>query len=93
LLAGLAIDAVMRRVGVGDALVPAHPRNPGRRFIEGVLRRGECRVMALNVQLAADGAGECFAHCLYSPTGRQKRKGETAIHPPSEAGGFLAAFL
>jgi hypothetical protein len=25
------------------------------------LCRGQCRVMAVNIQFAADGAGECFA--------------------------------
>jgi hypothetical protein len=36
--AGLAIDTVMRCVGVGDALVPAHPRNPCRCRVEGALK-------------------------------------------------------
>jgi hypothetical protein len=29
--------------------------------------------------------------CLYPITGKQKRKGEAATHPPTEVGGFLAA--
>jgi hypothetical protein len=29
---------VMRRVGVGDPLIPAHPRYPRRRRVEGALK-------------------------------------------------------
>lgn len=53
-----AVHAVMRRVGIGDSLVSTHSRNPRRSSIEGALGRGQHRVMAVNVQLTADGARE-----------------------------------
>ncbi len=54
----------MRRVGIGDALIPAHPRDPGGGLIEGALRRGQCCIVALNVELETDGAGERFGHAV-----------------------------
>src|SRR5262249_25738942 len=58
---GLAIDAVMRRGGVGDGLVPAHTRDPCRCRVEGALGCGQYHIMAVHIELAADGAGEgCF---------------------------------
>ncbi|HEX2347709.1 MAG TPA: hypothetical protein VHI51_04660, partial [Ktedonobacterales bacterium] len=61
-LTSLAIDPMVSRVRVRDALIPAHLRNPGRGSVEGALRRGQNRVMAFNVKLDADGTSECFAH-------------------------------
>jgi hypothetical protein len=49
-------------VGVADPLIPADLCNPGRRRVEGALRRSQCYFMAVYVQLAADGAGEDFVH-------------------------------
>jgi hypothetical protein len=86
--ARLTIDAVMRRVGIGDALIPAHSRNPCRRRVKGVLCRGQHRVMAVNVQLTADCAKECFAHkhnvaqVFYT----SQTRGEAAIPPPPKVG-------
>jgi hypothetical protein len=54
-LAGFTIHPMMRGGAVGDTLIPAHLRNPGCGLIEGALGRSKCRVMALNVQLAAAG--------------------------------------
>ena len=44
---------------VGDAFLPAHCGNPGRRRIEGAHRRGQCGFMAGYIQLDADSSGEC----------------------------------
>jgi hypothetical protein len=60
--ARFAIDTVMRRVGVGDAFIPAHSRDPGGGLIEGVLRRSQRYLVAVNAKLAADSAGEGFVH-------------------------------
>jgi hypothetical protein len=57
----LTVHPMMSRVGVGDAFIPTHPRNPGCRRVEGALCRGQRRVMAINIQLTADSASECFA--------------------------------
>jgi hypothetical protein len=91
--ASLTIDAVMR--GVGDAFIPAHPRNPCCGGIEGALCRGECRVMAVNVQLATDCASECFAHTDSIADGRAsvKWKGEWRFLPMPEGRGLRAGYL
>ena len=56
--AGLPLDPMGRRVGVGDALIPTHARTPGSRFVEGALRRGQCQVVAVTIERATDGARE-----------------------------------
>ncbi len=58
----LPMHTMVGRIAVGDPRIPAHPRDPGRRFVEGALRRGQNRVMAVNVQLATDGTSERFVH-------------------------------
>ncbi len=60
--AGFSVDAVMRRVGVGDAFLPTHGGNPGRGGIELLLRLGERGFIPAYVQLDADSSCECFAH-------------------------------
>jgi hypothetical protein len=60
--AGLPIDAVMRCVGVGDALIPTHGGNPGCRGIELLLRLGQCGLIPVYVQLDADSSREHFIH-------------------------------
>jgi hypothetical protein len=60
--ARFTIHPVMRRVRIGDTLIPAHVGNPIRRHLEDALSRSQDRVMAVNIQLAVDGARECFAH-------------------------------
>jgi hypothetical protein len=52
----------MRRVGVRDALIPTHSRNPCCGLVEGTLRRGQCGLMAIHIELATDGAREHFFH-------------------------------
>jgi hypothetical protein len=76
----------MRRGGIGDVLIPAHPRNPRGGLVKGTLCHGQCRVMAVNVQLATDGASECFArmHLFYhkqaeTDTGRSRKAGSFKV--------------
>jgi hypothetical protein len=59
---GFSIDTVVRRIGVGDALIPTHGGNPGGRCVEMKLRPLQRLLMAVNVQLDADSSRECFAH-------------------------------
>jgi hypothetical protein len=85
---------VMRRVGAGDAFIPAPPRNPSCGLVEGALCHGQRRLMPITSKLTADGAGECVIQNRgTSITSRQKRKGGAAIPRSTEAEGFLAAFL
>ena len=60
--ASLSVDPVVRRVGVGDPLIPAHRRDPGGGLVEGGLGGGQCRGVVGNVQLDADGTSECLTH-------------------------------
>jgi hypothetical protein len=60
--AGFSVDAVMRRVGVGDAFLPTHAGNPTRGGIELLLRLDERGFIPAYVQLDADSSCECFAH-------------------------------
>src|SRR5262249_29146616 len=57
--AGLTVHPMVGSVRVVDALIPTHPRNPGSRIIEGVLRRRQSRLRAVNVQLDTACATEC----------------------------------
>src|SRR5215813_7445264 len=85
--AGLAIHPMVSGGGIGDALVPAHPSNPGRRRVEGALCRGQQQFVALNIQLAADGAGESCAHrdtCCHSLV--ETERGSGASSPCLKAG-------
>lgn len=58
----LAVDAMVRGVGIGDALIPTYLCNPGSSLIEGALRQCQRRFMAVNVQFDANGADESFVH-------------------------------
>ena len=60
--AGFPLHPVMSRVGVGDALLPAHLGHPRSRLVESLLRGRERRVMAVTIKLDADDAGECVVH-------------------------------
>ena len=46
----------------GDTFPPADARYPGNRFVKGFLSICHAGLMAVNIQLDADGPDECFIH-------------------------------
>lgn len=102
--AGLPVDAVMGGIGIGDAFLPTHGRNPGRGLVETVLRLLQCRLMTRDIQFHADGSGERFIHKkmvvhLFKEVKRGAGQGDGApagawqFLPRMNAGGLLATSL
>jgi hypothetical protein len=88
--AGFAVHSVVGCVSIGDPLIPAHPRNPGSRFIEGALRRSQNHVVAANVQLDTGCSDECFVHkdrCYLRDLATERRR---RLLPIAEARGLRA---
>jgi hypothetical protein len=79
--ASLPIDAVMRRVGIGDVFIPTHSSNLGGGLVEATLRLGKRRFMARSIQFNADGSRKQSVHKrgiaqMFQNTKRGERQGE-----------------
>jgi hypothetical protein len=57
------------------------------------LCRGQCRVMAINVQLDTDGAGECFAHMDTFPSQAARYGKERGASSPCLKAGVSAPHI
>jgi len=86
---GFSIDAMVGGVGVGNAFAPAYIRYPGSRFVKGVLGSGKAGLMAVYIELDADGSYERFVHknSIPSASFSVKRK-EGALPPMPEEHGY-----
>ncbi len=60
--AGLAIDAMMGGIGIGDVLTPTHGSNPRGCCIEALLRLLQQGFMALDIEFDTDCSDERLVH-------------------------------